>query len=58
MVIPEISVRRARASPPVPAAGRPLPFGAVNLSINSKPTYAGRSYRGMKFESQLMNVRV
>ena len=47
----------------VPAAGA-APARRTQVSIrgeqfliNGKPTYAGRSYQGMKIEGLLMNVR-
>ena len=48
----------------VPALGATAPSSRTEVSIrgeqffiNGKPTYAGRSYKGMKIEGLLMNVR-
>ncbi len=48
----------------IPALAAAAPSGRTEVSIhgeqfylNGKPTYAGRSYRGMKIEGLLMNVR-
>jgi hypothetical protein len=48
----------------LPAVGAAAPSGRTEVSIRAeqfyidgKPTYAGRSYKGMKIEGLLMNVR-
>jgi hypothetical protein len=40
-----------------PDAGTEVSIRGEQFLINGKPTYAGRSYRGMKVEGLLMNVR-
>ena len=40
-----------------PDAGTGVSIRGEQFLINGKPTYAGRSYRGMKVEGLLMNVR-
>jgi hypothetical protein len=40
-----------------PAASTEVSIRGAQFLLNGKPTYAGRSYKGMKIEGLLMNVR-
>jgi hypothetical protein len=51
-------LKLAGAAPTLTAAGRTeITIHGEQFFINGKPTYAGRSYKGMKIEGLLMNVR-
>src|SRR4051812_16311515 len=49
----------ARAADPAPVSRRTVVgIDGQSFLINGKPTYAGRTYRGMKVEGLLMNARL